>query len=38
MNKDILVLGVGNLLLKDEGVGIHVIQALEKEEIGRAHV
>lgn len=33
MNKDILVLGVGNLLLKDEGVGIHVIQALEKEEL-----
>lgn len=28
-----LVLGVGNLLLKDEGVGIHVIQALEKEEL-----
>ena len=26
-----LVLGVGNLLLKDEGVGIHVIRALEKE-------
>lgn len=26
-----LILGVGNLLLKDEGVGIHVIQALEKE-------
>ena len=33
MNKDILVLGVGNLLLKDEGVGIHVIRALEKEEL-----
>lgn len=33
MNKDILVLGVGNLLLKDEGVGIHVILALEKEEL-----
>ena len=33
MNKDILVLGVGNLLLKDEGVGIHVIKALEKEEL-----
>ena len=33
MNKDILVLGVGNLLLKDEGVGIHVIQPLEKEEL-----
>ncbi len=28
-----LVLGVGNLLLKDEGVGIHVIKALENEEL-----
>ncbi len=28
-----LVLGVGNLLLKDEGVGIHVIHALEKEQL-----
>lgn len=26
-------MGVGNLLLKDEGVGIHVIRALEKEEL-----
>ena len=26
--KETLVLGVGNLLLKDEGVGIHVIKAL----------
>ncbi len=33
MNKDILVLGVGNLLLKDEGVGIHVIRTLEKEKL-----
>ena len=33
MNKDILVLGVGNLMLKDEGVGIHVIRTLEKEEL-----
>ena len=24
------VIGVGNLLLKDEGVGVHVIQALQK--------
>ena len=24
--KETLVLGVGNLLLKDEGVGIHVIR------------
>ena len=28
-----LVLGVGNLVLQDEGVGIHVVQALEKEEL-----
>jgi len=28
-----LVLGVGNILLKDEGVGIHVIHALEKEAL-----
>lgn len=28
-----LILGVGNLLLKDEGVGIHVIRALEKESL-----
>lgn len=30
---NILILGVGNLLLQDEGVGIHVIQALEKEKL-----
>lgn len=30
--KETLVLGVGNLLLKDEGVGIHVIKALENEK------
>jgi len=29
----ILVLGVGNLLLKDEGVGIHAIRALENENL-----
>ncbi len=28
-----LILGVGNILLKDEGVGIHVIHALQKEEL-----
>ncbi|WP_293667629.1 HyaD/HybD family hydrogenase maturation endopeptidase [uncultured Parabacteroides sp.] len=33
MNEKILILGVGNLLLKDEGVGIHVIRALENEEL-----
>lgn len=31
--KKTLILGVGNLLLKDEGVGIHVIHALEKESL-----
>ena len=33
MEKKTLILGVGNLLLKDEGVGIHVIRALEKETL-----
>jgi hydrogenase maturation protease len=28
-----LILGIGNLLLQDEGVGIHVVQALEKETL-----
>jgi len=28
---DILVLGIGNLLMNDEGVGIHVISRLEQE-------
>lgn len=28
-----LILGVGNLLLKDEGVGIHTIRALENEDL-----
>ena len=37
MEKKTLILGVGNLLLKDEGVGIHVIRALEKETLP-AHV
>ena len=27
----ILILGIGNILLRDEGVGIHVITGLEKE-------
>jgi len=30
-----LILGVGNLLLRDEGVGIHAVRALEKEELPR---
>lgn len=30
---DILVLGIGNLLMQDEGVGIHVANRLEQEGI-----
>jgi len=30
----IVVLGVGNLLLSDEGVGVHLIQKLREMEIG----
>ena len=32
-HNNILVLGIGNLLMNDEGVGIHVISRLEKEGI-----
>jgi hydrogenase maturation protease len=31
LQNNILVLGIGNFLMNDEGVGIHVISALEKE-------
>ena len=31
--KRITVLGIGNLLLSDEGIGIHSIQALENESL-----
>ena len=29
----LLVLGIGNLLMGDEGVGVHAIRALEKERL-----
>lgn len=32
-NKKIVILGIGNLLLKDEGVGIQLIQLLEQETL-----
>ena len=32
-NRKIVILGIGNLLLKDEGVGIQLIQILEKETL-----
>jgi hydrogenase maturation protease len=31
LEKNTLVLGIGNILLNDEGVGIHVVTRLEKE-------
>ncbi len=31
MQKNILVLGIGNLLLSDDGVGVHAVQELQKE-------
>jgi hydrogenase maturation protease len=31
LQNNILVLGIGNILLNDEGVGIHVVSQLEKE-------
>ncbi|MDP2338193.1 MAG: hydrogenase maturation protease [Bacteroidota bacterium] len=33
---NILVLGIGNILLNDEGIGIHVVSALEKEGYAKA--
>ena len=32
-NNRVLVLGVGNLLMGDEGVGVHVVRALEGREL-----
>jgi hydrogenase maturation protease len=32
----ILVLGIGNILLRDEGAGIHVVTSLEKEGFSEA--
>lgn len=31
--KKILVLGLGNVLMSDEGVGVHVVRALEKHRL-----
>ena len=33
---NILVLGIGNILMNDEGVGIHVVAGLEKEGYSKA--
>lgn len=34
--RKIVVLGVGNLLLGDEGVGVHAVNALKKESLPRS--
>ena len=31
--KRVLILGVGNILLKDEGIGVHVIRELQKRDL-----
>lgn len=35
MNSKIVVIGIGNLLLMDEGIGVHTINELEKHELPR---
>ena len=32
-SKRVLVLGLGNILLKDEGVGVHVVEELQKRDL-----
>lgn len=34
--KDIVVIGIGNILLKDDGVGVRTIEALERENLPTA--
>jgi len=33
MNSRIVVIGIGNLLLMDEGIGVHTINELEKHDL-----
>jgi len=32
-NKDTVIIGIGNILLQDDGVGVHVIKQLENEKL-----
>jgi hydrogenase maturation protease len=32
-HKKVLILGIGNVILKDEGIGVHVVRALEEIEL-----
>ena len=34
-NEPILVLGIGNLVLNDEGIGIHIVHTLSQMELPR---
>lgn len=33
INKDTVIIGIGNILLQDDGVGVHVIKQLENENL-----
>ena len=33
LKKDIAIIGIGNILLQDDGVGVHVIKQLENENL-----
>lgn len=33
INKDTVILGIGNILLQDDGVGVHAIKQLENEKL-----
>jgi len=35
--KEVLVLGIGNILLKDEGVGVHVVKTMAAQAEAPAH-
>ena len=37
-NPRITILGIGNLLLKDEGVGVHLIRKLARDNTGYANL
>ena len=37
-NPKVVVLGVGNSLLQDEGIGVHFVQALKKKELDYANL
>jgi len=32
-NKKVVIIGIGNLILRDEGVGVHAVRALEEQSL-----